>query len=155
MSKIDADGTNRSRITQTDSHGVGVIAENVIEIDGTVDVAAIVEKHSPQRFHNPKREAKLRVHDEQLPSPKGTVTFTHPDCPFKTLQKGTTRCGPASSTGKPRSEVPPPEKKSWLVGTKLPANDLAIPIRMLLANTSDPHWFVEGVLGKELAKTRA
>src|ERR1700758_2435705 len=52
--------------------------------------------------------------------PTGTVTFTHPDWPFRTLQNGTSLCGPASSMGNPRREVPPPEKYNWLVGTKLP-----------------------------------
>ena len=67
--------------------------------------------------------------------PTGTVMLTHPDCPCSTLQNGTRRCGPASSIGNPRREVPPPEKNNWLVGTKLPANGDASPTRTLFANT--------------------
>src|SRR5579871_6203636 len=69
--------------------------------------------------------------------PTGTVTFTHPDCPCRTLQNGTSRCGPASSIGNPRSDVPPPEKNSWLVGTKLPAKGEANPMQTELANTTE------------------
>ena len=35
--------------------------------------------------------------------------------------------------GKLRSEVPPPEKNNWLVGTKLCPKGAARPIRILLA----------------------
>ena len=65
-----------------------------------------------------KRSSEFRM--KSCFPPTGTVTLTHPVSPCSTLQNGTRRCGPASSIGNPRREVPPPEKNSWLVGTKLP-----------------------------------
>ena len=55
------------------------------------------------------------------------------------LHTCTWRCGPAPSSGKPRSELPPPVKNASLNGTKLLANGCASPMRMLPAHTMLSH----------------
>src|ERR1700727_1220232 len=62
------------------------------------------------------------------------VVVGHPQAVVD-VHTGTARCGPAPSSGKPRSESPPPVKKDSLKGTRLLAKGCARPIRMLLAQT--------------------
>ena len=51
------------------------------------------------------------------------------------LQTSILRCGPAPSSGNPRSESPPPVKNASLRGTRLLAYGWASPMRMLPAQT--------------------
>jgi hypothetical protein len=70
MAKIDADRTDRSRITQTNANGIGVVRHEVVEIDGAVNIAAVVKNNSSQMFADVerKRKANLGIQDEQLRS---------------------------------------------------------------------------------------
>src|SRR5579859_3255808 len=97
-----------------------------------------------------KRSSEFRINNWR--PPRGTVTFTHPDWFCSTLQNGTRRWGPASSIGKLRNEVPPPEKNNWLVGTKLPAKGEASQMRTLLAKTIERTGLYNAYWANNLAK---
>lgn len=66
MSEIDAYGSNRGGIAQTNSNCIGVVASETAEADSAIDIAAIVEQDSAKRFHDPQRKTNFGVKNEKL-----------------------------------------------------------------------------------------
>src|SRR5215471_1687452 len=48
VANVDADRADRSRIAESKSDGVGVIVEEVRQVDGAIDVSAVVENNSAE-----------------------------------------------------------------------------------------------------------
>src|ERR1700733_7474178 len=56
VSQIDSNRTDRSCIAQAHSHGVGVIAREIVEVYGTVNIPPVVKHNTSQILHQPERK---------------------------------------------------------------------------------------------------
>lgn len=78
MPKIDADRAYRRCIAQADSNSIRIIVGKIIEVDRAIHVASVVKNDTAQILHDAKWKTHLRIQDEELPSPTGSVMLTQP-----------------------------------------------------------------------------
>src|SRR6266851_3561309 len=71
MAKIDADRSDRGRITQSNSDCIGVVAYQAVKVDRAVDVTSVVEDDSAERLHDSEWKAHFGVQNQQLPATHG------------------------------------------------------------------------------------
>src|SRR5229473_1631311 len=65
---IEADRSNRGRVTQAQADCVAVVVHEVGQVDRAIDIAAVIEDHTAEGLHDAKGEPRLRVQDEELAS---------------------------------------------------------------------------------------
>ena len=156
MPEIDADGADRRGITQTDADVVRVKRSKVMKSNTGKNIASVIERNdvSPFLIGSGMRASALMT-SSSLP-PLGTLICGQLGAVCPVLQTYMLRCGPAPSSGKPRSESPPPVKKASLRGTRL----FGIGLGQTYADAVGPHdvvelLFIESGLRSEFCKVDA
>ena len=73
MSEVDANGTDWSGITQTDTDVVRIKRREIVKADARKHIAAVVERNDAEALLDGQRNARFCVDDEQLVAAAGNV----------------------------------------------------------------------------------